>query len=83
MCCTVCKTGLIIIKENQALRYVNLMTFDCWEMLKKFGKIVKNPLYAHKIFTLIDKDLLAITTYVQNKATNEARKCIYINFLIF
>ena len=74
-------TDLIIIKESQALRYVNLMIFECWEMLKKLGKIIKNPLHAQNIFVLIDKDLLAITTYLkQNKATNEASK-MYV-FLI-
>ena len=62
---------MIIIKENQALRYVNLMTYECWEVLKKLGKIIKTPLHTQDIFALIDKDLLAITTYIQNRASNE------------
>lgn len=65
---------LIIIKENQALRYINLMIYECWEVLKKLGKVTKSPLHAQNIFTLIDKDLLAITTYIQNKVTNEVSK---------
>lgn len=64
--------GLIIIKENQALRYLNLMTCECWEALKKLGTIIKNPLKASNVLTIIDKDLLAITTYIQSKTTNEA-----------
>ena len=66
---------LTIIKENQALRYINLMTLECWKALKKLGNITEKPLCASNILTLIDKDLLAITTYIQqNKTTNEASK---------
>jgi len=48
------------------------MTYECWEVLKRLGKIVKTPLYAQNIFAVIDKVLLAITTYIQNRASNEA-----------
>ena len=68
-------TDLTIIKENQALRYLNLMAFECWEALKKLGNLTEKPLCALNIFTLIDKNLLAITTYVQQKkTTNEVSK---------
>ena len=48
------------------------MTCECWEALKKLGMIIKSPLKTSNVLTIIDKDLLAITTYTQSKATNEA-----------
>lgn len=56
------------------------MTYECWEALKALGKIIKSPLHASNILTLIDTDLLAIGTYIQNEATNEAS--IKYNLLI-
>ena len=51
------------------------MMFECWEMIRRLGKIIKTPLDAQNISTFIDKCLQGITTYVkENKATNEASR---------
>ena len=51
------------------------MTFECWEALKKFGNITEKPICASNILILIDKNLLAIITYIQQKkTTNEVSK---------